>query len=138
MISPFILSNLTYLSIDGDGIKFDECELFITKLNAKLKVLSVQSLANDITYLHADRWERLIEKYFPQLEKFYLITSLFFDSDYRFPVNTGIFNSFNSLFWIQRQWVLQAQINLDNITYLIHPYKYTNQMFFPFDIYLLD
>jgi hypothetical protein len=71
-ISPMILSNLTEISIYGNAITFDQFEIFIRKIYSKLKILSLKSRAKDINYLNADRWEELILKYVPQLEKFYL------------------------------------------------------------------
>ncbi|CAF4615501.1 unnamed protein product, partial [Rotaria sp. Silwood2] len=66
-ISPMILSNLTNLSIYGNDLTFNELEIFISKLYSKLKVLSIDSDAKDMTYLNADRWEVLILKYFLHL-----------------------------------------------------------------------
>ncbi|CAF2860123.1 unnamed protein product [Rotaria sp. Silwood2] len=124
MISPIMLSNLTHLSIYGDHLQFDKVQMFITKIDAKLKVLSVKSLAKDINYLNADCWKELIMKNFPQLEKFHLIFSIFLESTRKTPLYINKLNTFNSLFWIDRQWLLQAEISLDIIIYSIHPYKW--------------
>jgi hypothetical protein len=109
IISPMILSNLTDICIYGNDITFNEFEMFIRKIYSKLKCLSLTSFAKDLNYLNADRWKELILEYFPQLEKFNLTFDVY-----------GTSNRFNSSFWIERQWLLEAKIQLDMI---IHPYK---------------
>ncbi|CAF4980687.1 unnamed protein product [Rotaria sp. Silwood1] len=123
IISPIILSNLTHLSIYGDHLQFDKVQMFITKIDAKLKVLSVKSLAKDITYLNANCWKELIMNNFPQLEEFHLTFLIFLESIHRTSLYINKLNTFNSLFWIERQWLLQAEISLDTIIYSIHPFK---------------
>jgi hypothetical protein len=118
IISPMILSNLTDISIYGDDITFNQFEMFITKISSKLKSLSLTSRAKDVNYLNTDRWEELIREYFPQLEKFNLTFHVHGTSKY-----IGKSNQFNSSFWIERQWLLEAEIELDIIIYSIHPYK---------------
>ncbi|CAF3941168.1 unnamed protein product [Rotaria sp. Silwood1] len=97
--------------------------MFITKIDAKLKVLSVKSLAKDITYLNANCWKELIMNNFPRLEEFHLTFLIFLESIHRTSLYINKLNTFNSLFWIERQWLLQAEISLDTIIYSIHPFK---------------
>jgi hypothetical protein len=115
IISPMILSNLTDICIYGVGITFNQFVMFIRKIYSKLKYLSLTSRAKDLNYLNGDRWEELILEYFPQLEKFNLTFDVYGTSKY-----IGKSNRFNSSFWIERQWLLEAKIQLDMI---IHPYK---------------
>ena len=42
-----------------------------------------------MTYLDANRWEELILKYLPQLEKFYLIYYVYFDMIMKFQCILG-------------------------------------------------
>jgi len=128
-ISPITLSNLTRLSIYGDDIKFDELEMFITKIYSKLNVLSVISLSEDMTYLDADRWEEFISKYLPQLKKFYLMYYIYFNNDHRIPLYLGKSNRFASSFWIERKWILESEMHYDFIIYLVRPYKYMKKNF---------
>ncbi|CAF0950484.1 unnamed protein product [Adineta steineri] len=122
LMSPIMLPNLTYLSIYGTDLRFDAFEIFITKIHSKLKVLSLENPAKDMNYLNADRWEKLILKYLSQLEKFYLICE-FLGSCRRNERHISTSNSFNSSFWIERQWIFETEINLETFIYSIHPYK---------------
>jgi hypothetical protein len=114
---------------------FDKLELFITKINCKLRVLSVDidSLSTDMTYLDAVRWEELILKYLPQLEKFYLEYNVDYEFDYESPTFYGKSDQFKSPFWIERRWIFDAAIQYYRIRYSIHPYKYVKKRFFLFN-----
>jgi hypothetical protein len=72
MIVPMTLSNLTYPSIYGIFVTFDELEMFIKNMHCVLKVLHVDPRTEDITYPYLDavRWERFILQDLPQLEEF--------------------------------------------------------------------
>ena len=118
------LSNLTHLSMYMHCVTFDEFEILITKIYSKLKVLSLTTLSEDMTYLDASRWEQFILQYLPQLEKFYLKSNTHFDDDYEPPLYLGESNQFISSFWFERQWIFDAQIELNDIIYSIRPYKY--------------
>ncbi len=123
---------------------FDKLELFITKINCKLRVLSVDSRSPDMTYLDAVRWEKLILKYLPQLEKFYLEYlpqlekfyleyGINYENDHKSPTFYGKSDQFKSPFWIERRWVFDATIEYYRIRYSIHPYKYVKKSFFLFN-----
>ncbi len=144
MISPITLSNLTHISIYTFYMTFDKLELFITKINCKLRVLSVDSRSPDMTYLDAVRWEKLILKYLPQLEKFYLEYlpqlekfyleyGINYENDHKSPTFYGKSDQFKSPFWIERRWVFDATIEYYRIRYSIHPYKYVKKSFFLFN-----
>ena len=124
ILLPMTLSNLTHLSMYMHCVTFDEFEILITKIYSKLKVLSLTTLSEDMTYLDASRWEQLILQYSPQLEKFYLKYNTHFDDDYERPLYLGESNQFISSFWFERQWIFDAQIELNDIIYSIRPYKY--------------
>ncbi|CAF1085568.1 unnamed protein product [Rotaria sp. Silwood1] len=64
------LETLIYLSLHMDTVDFVNSKRFIRTINCKLKKLSIITQSEDITYLHASRWEQLIRDYFPQLNKF--------------------------------------------------------------------
>jgi hypothetical protein len=53
------LSNLTHLYLYL-SVTFDETELFIRKINVKLKILSIEQTTEDIAFLDAHRWEQII------------------------------------------------------------------------------
>ncbi|CAF0869307.1 unnamed protein product [Rotaria sordida] len=122
-ILSITLLNLTHLSIYGDDITFDEFQIFITKIDSKLKVLSITSLSEDMTYLDADRWEEFILKYLPLLQKFYLKYYVFFNNNHETLMYLNKSNRFASSFWIERRWILEAEIDFDTVMYSIGPYK---------------
>jgi len=123
-ISPMTLSNLTHLSIHVYNLTFDTFEIFINKLYAKLKFLYVKTDSQDITYLVANRWEHLILQYLPQLERFCLQYHEYIDDDFIFPTYLGEVNQFTSSFWIERQWLLEVEIDFEYIIYSIQSYKH--------------
>ncbi|CAF2519258.1 unnamed protein product [Rotaria sp. Silwood2] len=123
-IEPMILPNLTYLSIHiYRKISFDEFELFINKLNSKIKVLSLTTIVEDIAYLDANRWEEFILTKLPQLEKFYFKYSAYFSENYQTPIYFGQRDQFISSFWLQRRWILEIEFEFENIIYSIRPYQ---------------
>jgi hypothetical protein len=69
--------------------------MLITKIYSKLKFLSLKNLAEDITYLNDDRWEKFILKYLSQLEKFYL-QYIFLPKLHSSKMHIGKSNLFNS------------------------------------------
>ncbi len=71
-ILPINLNYLINISIYTYYLNFDEFQFFIEKINSKLKILHVAFSNQDISFLHAYRWEKLISQNFPQLEKFSL------------------------------------------------------------------
>ncbi|UJR16646.1 hypothetical protein I4U23_003546 [Adineta vaga] len=85
-ILPIKSSTLTRLILDEYDIPFNELEIFLQNIDAKLHVLSLDLESNDFNYLHDQRYENLILNYFPQLKKFYLKYRLFreYDEDYDF------------------------------------------------------
>ncbi|CAF1443219.1 unnamed protein product [Rotaria sordida] len=122
-ILPITLSNLTDFSIYIHHIKFDEFEIFIRKICSKLKILRVNIQSRDITFLNAYRWEKLILQFLPQLEEFYLRYYERVGSVYKYPIYNEGSNQFISSFWIERQWIFEAEINSESIIYLIRPYR---------------
>jgi hypothetical protein len=116
MFSPINLSNVTYISLLMSDIKFEKFEKFISKISSKLKYLSLDGLSNDKTYLNAKRLEQLILQYFPQLEKFHLEYNIWFVNDSTSEMYIDKLNEFFSSFWIERQWMINAEIDSGDIT----------------------
>ncbi|CAF0833965.1 unnamed protein product [Rotaria sordida] len=123
VIKSITLSNLTRLYIQIDEISADKLEIFINKLNAKLKVLSLGCTSEDIDYLNANRWENFILNNLPQLENFYFTYHAYFGDDDIPSMYFGIRDQFISSFWLQRQWTLETEIEFDTVQYSIRPYK---------------
>jgi hypothetical protein len=114
--------DLDHLEIFTNCLNFDEFEIFIEKMNSKLKILNVVSSNRDITYLDANRWQELIEQNIPQLEKFSLrYRESGYGEDY--PIYDGELNQFISTFWIQRNLIFDIEIYEYNIYYYVRSYK---------------
>ncbi|CAF3374801.1 unnamed protein product [Rotaria socialis] len=123
-IKPATLPYLTHLSINNYQMMFDEFEIFIKKFNcSQLKILSFTTIVDDMSYLNSDRWEQFILQNLTQLEEFYFKFQAILDSSYQTPPYSGAQNPFMSQFWIQRQWILDTEIEFENIIYSIRPYK---------------
>ncbi|CAF4243927.1 unnamed protein product [Rotaria sp. Silwood2] len=119
-ILPITLSKLTDISIPMNRLKFHEFEIIIRKIDVKLKVLRVKVQSQDITFLVAHRWEKLILESLPHLEEFYLQYIENFNREYHYP---GVPDQFISSFWIKRQWTFEVEIDHESINYFVRPYK---------------
>ncbi|CAF2573922.1 unnamed protein product [Rotaria sp. Silwood2] len=122
-ILPITLSNLTNVSIHMHHEKFDEFEIFIRKICSKLKILRVNTYSQDIAFLNAYRWEKLILQSLSQLEEFYLRYYERAGPVHKYPMYNGQLNQFVSSFWIERQWIFETEINSESIIYLVGPYR---------------
>ena len=123
MMSPTALVNLTHLTIFADNFFFPSVELFIKRMNFKLKMLFIRT-SDDASYLHANRWEKLIVQYLPYLEEFSLLYQESIGEKYQYDPYRRKPNAFLTPFWIQRQWFLDMDIEDDYITYSIQSRRY--------------
>ncbi|CAF5061595.1 unnamed protein product [Rotaria sp. Silwood1] len=122
-ILPIRLSNLSYISLNVHYIKFDEFIIFIKNLDCKLQILHFTTWSEDMTYLDANRWEELILKYLPQLEKFYFQYYEQIYNAYDSSTYLENFNHFISSFWIEKKWIFETEMDSFELIYRIHPYK---------------
>jgi hypothetical protein len=128
IVLPITLSKLVHLCMDILSLTFDEFEIFIEQMKSKLKVLNVIIQSDDFDYLDADRWEQLITKYLPELEKFYLDFHNHGGNDPdQLPLYSRETNRFFSSFWIKRQWIFESQLLWSSIVYFVRPYQYVNE-----------
>jgi hypothetical protein len=97
-----------------------------------LKVLNYITRSEDIAYLNARRWEEFILQDLPQLEKFSLqyYECIDDDEDHESKINFSGSNPFLTSFWLERQWLLDVEIECENIIYSIGPYKYIVKNFY--------
>ncbi|CAF0808278.1 unnamed protein product [Adineta steineri] len=122
---PSIWPNLTHLSIClTDWHTTFECfEVLISKIGSKLKVFSFKNYHRNIKYFNASRWENLVLKCMPQLDKFYLKHTENVDRILRDRDDDEETNDFTRSFWIERKCILEIEINNQNILFSILPYK---------------
>jgi hypothetical protein len=105
----------------------DDLEIFSNKLCSSLRILSINCSEN-IIYLDAHRWERLILNCYPQLEKFYF-TYDHINIDNQSEIYSEQVNQFSSSFWIERKWIFDIKIDNALIKYMIYPSKYVEEYF---------
>ncbi len=63
-----------------------------------------------------------------QLQKFYFQCSITFHHQFQSVRDHKKSNEFISLFWIERQWIVELKIDVKqdrsiDMTYIIHPYR---------------
>ncbi|CAF4252976.1 unnamed protein product [Rotaria sp. Silwood2] len=117
------LSNLVYIRINVYHIDFDEFEMFM-KIFSQLQVLHITQEYGK-AYLDADRWKRLITKHMSHLCRFNYQYSEYDYNTYEDTILDVIINRFTSPFWVDRGWIFELEISIEEISFLIHPYKKT-------------
>jgi hypothetical protein len=116
-------SNLRYLSIEMCNITFDDLETFIINMKCNLKVLRVISCCDYNDYIDGHRWEQLIANYLSNLKKFSLEYRQDVDPESGSLSNFQPPDQFNSLFWKERKWVLEVEMNFCEYIYSIRSYE---------------
>ncbi|CAF0746814.1 unnamed protein product [Adineta steineri] len=94
---------------------------------SNLNILSIH-VSRNLAFVNAKRWEKLISVYYPQLKKFYLTCSNKINEISLLEMNYDYINEFNSLFWLNHEWILDLEINACNIIFQVHPYKRLNNL----------
>jgi hypothetical protein len=123
IIIPMAILNLTDLSIHLSSVSFDKLERLISRIDAKLKILRLDIISDDTAYVNAHRWEQLILQYLPRLEKLYFKYFDFIAEHLETQTYSERRNEFFSSFWLERQWILEADTESELNIYSIRPYK---------------
>ncbi|CAF4944798.1 unnamed protein product [Rotaria sp. Silwood1] len=110
---PLKIFNLTYCSISQCYLRFDEFEIFIKQISSQLRILHFKSYS-DVFYLDADRWQQLISQYMPYLHTFQLEYHESVSGRFEIKSYHSFINRFISPFWIERQWLLNIEIDLNH------------------------
>ncbi|CAF4004544.1 unnamed protein product, partial [Adineta steineri] len=120
-----ILSQLTHLTIKIWHTTFDRLEMLIKNTNLKLNSLSLDISLEDVNYLDSARWEILILKYLPQLNTFHFDYTEDMEGRRKLSKHLELeeSNQFSSLFWSERKWVLETEVDFEFIIYSIRPYE---------------
>ncbi|CAF1425257.1 unnamed protein product [Adineta ricciae] len=122
-ISSIHLPYLSHLTINSYYGTFDDFQIFISKIHCKLTILNLFIVSSDITFLSGDRWQRFLIQYLPHLVEFSFKYSLSFDDIHEnMNFDRNMKNQFNSSFWIQQNWILDVEIELNAIVYSIKPF----------------
>ncbi|CAF3570438.1 unnamed protein product [Rotaria sp. Silwood1] len=105
-----VIFNLTCISIAACYAEFDEVAMFLTTLSPQLELLRISTF-RDVTYLDANRWERIISQHLHHLSTFEFKYEEPIDEDLEVSVYHERLNEFNSLFWMKRQWLFKIYID---------------------------
>ncbi|CAF3032480.1 unnamed protein product [Rotaria sp. Silwood2] len=108
-----MIYSLTRISITKCYAEFDELEMFLTMISPQLEVLRINTF-NDVTYLDADRWERIISQFLLHLDLFQFQYKELIDEDFKLTAYHELINHFNSSFWIKRKWFFTISIETDS------------------------
>jgi hypothetical protein len=124
---PVLLNQLTHVSLTITQLNFDEFESIMKILFHQIQVLYI-SKKNNLVYIDANRWEKLIVSHLPNLRLFNFQYKHYFNK-INHLFHDDLFNKFNSSFWFQRKWFFEHHIYYDRdkdyvIFYSINPYIY--------------
>lgn len=123
IISPIILSNLTYCFLCTYELKYEDFEKFISQFNTKIKVFTLTTLSKDILYFNANRWEKIIREYLLDLKEFCFLYHEYIDIDYQSSIDLGESNQFLSPFWIERHLGLEVTSEHKSLAYSVCQYE---------------
>ncbi len=120
--------NLTSITFNTCNVQFNELEIFIEKFCKQLRVLYINT-CEDISYLDATRWERVISYYMPYLRIFKFEYHEWHYQKIELTSYHNLLNQFTSLFWINRGWFFQITADIDywppiKTVYSIQPDRY--------------
>ena len=119
-VLPNRLENLRSISIKDWDVSFDHFEIFVKQLHcSKLEALSFVNRSNDLTYLDADLWQKLIDQSIPRLHRLNFQFVKRFPSEDFFPMIQRQIRQF----WIEHRWIFQLEINFREMIYSFHPYR---------------
>ena len=113
--SSINLHGLRDISLKLYSVSFNDLESLVTEFFCQVQILRLviclaRFYSNDMEYLNANRWERLISTYMTNLTIFdfqhqYRVLRY---NDYRAAYEAEV-NKFSSLFWMKRQWFFEHQ-----------------------------
>ncbi|CAF0851392.1 unnamed protein product [Adineta steineri] len=122
---PMKLPHLKSICFKQFYDSFDEFEVFIKEISSQLQILNINIYWKK-AYLDSNRWEQLIKKYMPELEKFYFkYIQLIYDNDMTNLIDSidGFIKRFNSPFWIERKLFRELKIHDVKMEFSIHSYR---------------
>jgi len=125
--------NLTSITFNICNTKFNELEIFIEKIGRQLRILCINTF-QDVAYLDATRWERVISQQMPYLRIFKFEYHEWHYQSIELTSYHNLLNQFTSLFWINRGWFFEIKADIDywppiEIIYAIRPDRYIENNF---------
>jgi hypothetical protein len=122
---PINMIKLRSIIIHMCDVKFDQLEIFIKTLCKQIRVLCINT-SEDVTYLDATRWERLITEHMPYLDRFEFQYHEFHYQNIGLKLFHYVLEQFTSLFWINRGCLFQITVDIEywppiKVIYSIRP-----------------
>ncbi|CAF1041002.1 unnamed protein product [Adineta steineri] len=127
------LNNLVLFNFCTYDLSCDLCQALFSKLPLQLKILSVTVSDRDISYLDANRWEELIRKNMPNLERFTLCLQEKMDERFQITDYHKTISNYFLPFWMEKQWIFRIVVDDDEIDSSIFPHS---QKFYDFEEHL--
>ncbi|CAF0874130.1 unnamed protein product [Adineta steineri] len=127
------LNNLVLFNLCTMDLSCNLCQALLSKLPLQLKILSVTVSDRDISYLDANRWEELIRKNMPNLERFTLCLQEKMDERFQITNYHKTIPNYFLPFWMEKEWIFRIVVEDDKIDYDIFPHS---QAFYDFEEHL--
>ena len=107
------IPTLTSISINRSNADFDRLESVLTIVAPELQCLTIKCYDN-VEFLSAERWERVITQHFPRLATFNFTYVETIDEDFVATRHHEHMHRFTSPFWIKKHWWFNVQIDNDS------------------------
>ena len=120
--NPIPLKDLVHVSLSIDQISFNIFEQFLLQIGSQLRVLSLAVYQSDFNYLDPIRWENLILKRMPHLQRFRFHFNEKNDDEFDVkPLTHSLIGGFHSSFWLDRRWFFRISIDSHYVVHSILP-----------------
>ena len=124
---PLKLMNLQSMTIHTCNVDFNQFEVIIQHICKQLRYLCMTT-SHDISYLDANRWERLISQYLSPLRVLKFTYDEYFYQKIELASYHDLLNQFTTPFWLIQGWLFRIIVDIDywppiKISYSIDPDK---------------
>jgi hypothetical protein len=109
---PIKMVHLTSIIFHMCDVQFEQLEVFIKILCKQIRILCINT-SEDVTYLDATRWERLISQDMPYLHLFEFKYHEWHYQSIELMLFHHQFTQFTSLFWINRGYLFRITADID-------------------------
>ncbi|CAF0905417.1 unnamed protein product [Adineta ricciae] len=111
-IMPLKLMNLRSMTIHTCNVDFNQFEIFIQHVCKQLRYLCMTT-SHDISYLDANRWERLISQYLSSLRILKFTYDEYFYQKIELASYHDLLNQFTTPFWLIQGWLFCIIVDID-------------------------
>ncbi len=118
------LTDLIHLKLTLYNLYFDDFEPILMKFCSPLQLFSITMEFSERSFLDGDRWEKLIFQHMSHLKKFFFRYTDVNNTNLQVSPFHSLLNRITSSFWINRKWSFKLSLEMNELIYSIHPYKY--------------